>query len=185
MKRTELSELWWCSTRNVRQRHLDTLTRHGVAGWDLVNSGLFGVVNGQFGDVYFDVTEPGEKGDLLFIQAIREHGVLIDLVAWSPNKPAECRLLTGHGVGLGHSEILSAEIEGRALIVHPYPLAWMRAGGEGCCPLVWHQALLKGWGWGHITKFLTSNLAFGKRVDALLTMPKYHNVRILSHRMAE
>ncbi|MCB9947108.1 MAG: hypothetical protein H6842_04680 [Rhodospirillaceae bacterium] len=60
-----------------------------------------------------------------------------DVVAFSPDRPDDWRLLTGGAVLLERDAVVEALRTGGPLVIHSTPLDWLRAGCTGTCIVDW------------------------------------------------
>ncbi len=87
--------------------------------------------------------EPVEDGEPRLIVAVREKGVLVDLVAMSSSERDSWALRTGAGWLLGYEHFHAAQLGGEdRLRLFGNPVEWMAAGGEGICVLDWSRTAL-------------------------------------------
>lgn len=109
-----------------------------------------------------------EGPDARLLLAVREQGVVTDIVALATHDPDQWALRRGEGWCLGFDAWLACET-GRAheLRVHATPLAWLQAGCEGVAILDWDIGLrhLRGLG-DHV--LLRCDRGAGDRLTALL-----------------
>lgn len=81
--------------------------------------------------------------DRCWVLAVREWGVIADLVALVPHDQDRWALWRGSADFLGR-EMLDRALGGavRTLRLFPTPRAWLRGGGEGVCVLDWSPGAL-------------------------------------------
>ena len=135
---------------NVRQVHIDRVRAMGVSGRALAQIGWhhlpFGVAsirdtpNGHY--------EPDPAGKPAMIVPVTypeyHEGVItpiiarypiIDLIAFSTNRPAAWRWRTGNAWALGEQWL--TEPTGEPVEIVANPITWLAAGGEATCILDW------------------------------------------------
>lgn len=108
----------------------------------------------------------GPDGRLLL--GVREQGVLVDVVALAAHDPDQWALRRGEGWCLGYDSWLACEIgAAHELRLFATPIAWLHAGGAGCCVLDWDIGLrmLRGLG-EHV--LLRCERGAGDRLKSLL-----------------
>lgn len=108
----------------------------------------------------------GPDGRLLL--AVREQGVLVDVVALAAHDPDQWALRRGEGWCLGYDAWLACETGTlHELRLFATPIAWLQAGGAGCCVLDWDIGLrmLRGLG-EHV--LLRCERGAGDRLKSLL-----------------
>ncbi|MFI5016059.1 MAG: hypothetical protein ACHQAY_27300 [Hyphomicrobiales bacterium] len=83
---------------------------------------------------------PGEAATIALVFLILDHlGTPIDIAAWSPPRPAA--LWHARGCMIGEDGIFAPRMTATAaLLVHPSPREWLRAGGRGVVPIDWAKA---------------------------------------------
>lgn len=87
---------------------------------------------------------PVAQGEPRLVVAVREKGVLVDLVALSSSDGDSWALRTGEGWLLGYESWLNAQLGANSrLRLHGSPMAWLGAGGEGVCVLDWTRGALR------------------------------------------
>jgi hypothetical protein len=92
-----------------------------------------GAAYGEFDGKFW---QPAEHGALLLTVGEFAGGDdLIDIIAWRPSQPSRWWFRTGHAAMLGEDAYLASRMLDEALIVHPTPEAWCRAGQCGSCIL--------------------------------------------------
>ena len=83
----------------------------------------------------FSFTESGKLAFVLPVRSGDHEREIIDAVAWMPANP--CRWWTCRRTGwpLGDDALHHAEFFNEPVVLHPSPLAWLAAGGDGVCVL--------------------------------------------------
>ena len=89
---------------------------------------------------------------------------VIDAVAWAPSNPRRWWTLQGVGEVLGDDHLFEAAMNNLPLVVHPSPLEWLAAGGDGV--VVMDAEDLRAVG-----AVITSDPEFGREVDRALKAP--------------
>jgi hypothetical protein len=114
----------------------------GIANWrGLCERGLLGVASGAIGSGDLFTSAEFGDGPVHVIVAAIENGGIADYCAFLPQRPQTWGLRTGDGQFLGHDAVRLA-IKGygwgyelATLRMHPTPLAWLQADGQGCVVL--------------------------------------------------
>jgi hypothetical protein len=138
-----VAEMQLCLTK-LRQEHADFLVSQGIDPVLLVAYQMVGVAHIAAG------RQPGSwvstgNGRLAFVVPVRVHesfsplaadpwaavrfGELVDLVAWCPKSPDRYWLYAGDAAWLG--AVAPPHLDPFPVVVHPTPLAWLRAGAQG------------------------------------------------------
>ncbi len=103
-----------------------------------------------------------------FVQPAVAYDDIVDLVEWSPNKPASWTLKLGLAVLLGEEAADRAALLDEPLAVYPTPLAWLLAFGNGACVVDWDCYLPF-----HLsaTRMLVDDRSLNDRLTRALTVP--------------
>lgn len=135
----------------------------------------------------WEPVQEDEAGVEVLVLQVREHGTLVDLVAWREDRPKHWRLRTGHGqvvlLGHGNAGWQDAWWEGAPLVLHESPAAWLAAGAEGCCILDWRPEHVRA-ALSFIHTFNVATLELGERLDAALAIPQAYKITVAMGRRA-
>ena len=93
---------------------------------------------------------------------------IADVVAWIPSDPSRWFTLCNTGHPLGDDALHYAEFWSEPVTLHPSPLAWLAADGEGVVIADWPMSspALRS-----VPYIITDDVAFGREVERRLTMP--------------
>lgn len=118
----------WLIRRSVSNRFLTLGIWPGPVGFARIETHPLGI---------FDFAESGPRAFVHPIWSAGPYSEILDLVAWFPDRPDIWWTHLYTGLPLGVDQLDHAEIAGEPIILHPTPLSWLVAEGEGICILDW------------------------------------------------
>ncbi|MCB1782974.1 MAG: hypothetical protein KDI13_03185 [Alphaproteobacteria bacterium] len=174
---------FWLHQCNARTQAYDLLENYQYChNW---------IAHGDLGGIYARITgryfELDEDGDFFVAQAVWydppslhnpvEEPLLIDVIAWHPQKPKQWYFYRGEpGLILGERALFDARIFQESLTLHSTPFNWLRAGCKGCVLLDQH-------GLNHLyglKDVVCEDIAHGTRIEEGLSLYYLKNMPRLS-----
>lgn len=152
----------WTAIRRFRGHHLEALFECGCPYGFWLNCGKPGVDDA--GNYVLPCYDRVLAGTLVADPELHFHH-LLDLLTFSLDRPDRWNLARGKAVVLGAVALDLAAEFGTPLAVNSTPLAWLKAGGEGICPL--DLAGAAAWLSGY-DSYVVDDPGLGKRLRATL-----------------
>ncbi len=110
-----------------------------------------------------------ENGQRAFVHPIYSAGScseIIDVVAWLPANPSQWWTLCRTGHPLGDDQLFHAEFWDEPAVLHPSPLAWLAADGDGVVIMDWPMS---GPALRSVSCIISNTPTFGREIQRRLT----------------
>ena len=135
MMTAELADEFTIATADAERRDFDYLEDEGVPrGWLRGGPMRFGIAEIITGTTTYQPFRGGKRAYIVPAIPLRDgffDDDIGDLVAWLPNNPAKWWRRAGIVDFINFEAIERAAFFREPLLLHPHPLAWLQAGGDG------------------------------------------------------
>ena len=161
------------------------LARQGVSTETMLSwPGPIGVATIEVHDLgIFDFSPVGQRAFVIPAYSGGIGSEVTDVLAWLPAAPARWSSHCYTGWPLGAHHLDHAEIRNEPIVLHPNPMAWLAAGGEGAVIIDWSMS---GAALRSLTCIITDDIEFGREVQRRLTKPVQTcpEIRVRTERVA-